>query len=324
MTPAAPTLAPTDWYGFSAWQLESEQMRVVVVPALGAKIASLVDKVTGEEWLLPPSRPIRPRSYGDVFVEHDLSGWDEMFPTINACPAPHLPQRQLPDHGEVWALAWDVNLQDAQSSVSPAISLSVTGRALDYQLTRRAALAGPTLRLDYRLENKSSAPMPFLWAAHPLFKGEPDCQVWLPQDVTQVINAVDHPLLGKPDTLLAWPTTKITGESKALDVAGAARLRDYRKMYVPPQRAIGAASLRRGARALAMTWDSAAAPYLGIWFDEGAYTPITSVALEPATGYYDALDAAYRNQRVAVAPVGQPVTWWLEVRFADANNAPDG
>jgi len=56
------------------------------------------------------NRPFKPVAYGAVFVDQDMSGWDEMFPTINACtypaPSPYA-GITLPDHGEVWVLPWE-------------------------------------------------------------------------------------------------------------------------------------------------------------------------------------------------------------------------
>lgn len=303
-----------NWHGFTAWQIEDAHLRVVIVPALGAKIASLVDKQTGQEWLAPPTHAVRERGYGDVFTDHDLAGWDEMFPTINACPAPHAPEVHLPDHGEVWALPWEVVEQDAQM-----ITLRVTGRALAYRLTRRAALQQGRLHLAYQLENHSNAPLPFLWAAHPLFKAEVGCTVELPAQVTQVINTADHPRIGTPDMTLAWPSAQLPdGSRKQLNAVGDAGLKDYRKVYVRPDQTISSACIQQGGRRLCMAWQADIAPYVGIWIDEGTYTRTSTVALEPATGYYDSLEHAYNNQRVMVAPVAEPVSWWVEVSIADA------
>ena len=58
-----------------------------------------------------PGRLVRPAAYGATFVEQDMAGWDEMFPTILACaypgPGPHH-GAALPDHGEAWSLPWEV------------------------------------------------------------------------------------------------------------------------------------------------------------------------------------------------------------------------
>ena len=69
--------------------LDSEMHRVVMVPEMGAKIVSLVDKRGGFEWMVGPgTRPVKPVAYGAWWHEQDMAGWDEMFPTIIACPFP--------------------------------------------------------------------------------------------------------------------------------------------------------------------------------------------------------------------------------------------
>ena len=102
--------SPTTWHDIAALVLENETIRTVVVPTMGAKIVSLLDKRTGTEWLAGPGeRPFRPSAYGATFDQQDMSGWDEMFPTITACPYPApgaYTGAPLPDHGEVWAVPW--------------------------------------------------------------------------------------------------------------------------------------------------------------------------------------------------------------------------
>jgi len=88
----------TTWHNFPAIALESESMRVVIVPDLGAKIVSLFDRTHQREWLTPPMRPVEQTVYGADFVSQDMSGWDEMLPTIVACD---WEGAHIPDHGEV-------------------------------------------------------------------------------------------------------------------------------------------------------------------------------------------------------------------------------
>jgi galactose mutarotase-like enzyme len=301
------------WHGFEAWQLADDRLQTLIVPALGAKIASLVDLSGPFEWMAPPTHAVRKRIYGDSFVEHDLAGWDEMFPTITACPSPFDASVMLPDHGEVWALPWEVVATDAN-----ALTLAVEGRAMAYRLTRTASLSQGVLRLHYHLANRSSQAMPFLWAAHPLFRVETACELALPAVVQQVVNTAAHPRLGAPDRLLAWPDAQLEdGSTLALNHVGTPETPDYRKVYTRPEQVIGAGRVRQGRHSLTMRWDTATAPYLGIWVDERTYTAGTTTALEPASGYYDALDLALRNERVSVVPPGGETTWWLSVSFDD-------
>lgn len=300
-----------DWHGFEGHVLENDALRVVVIPALGAKIASLADKAAGHEWLAPPSRPVRAREYGDSFIAHDLAGWDEMFPTIISCQSPHDPAEQLPDHGEVWALPWHL-LDDA----GDGLTLRVGGRALSYVLTRTAALEGSALRLDYHLKSLSDAPIPFVWAAHPLFNADAETRIVLPDGVTQVVNVAEHSVWGASDRRLPYPA--LTGTDIRLDRARDPAHRDYRKYYLPPEQPVAGAALVQEdlGCALHLSWDVRVAPYLGVWIDEGTYSRGTTVALEPASGYYDSLSLAMANQRVAVLPPGETIRWWLSAACA--------
>ena len=307
-------MSQTRWQGFSAWQLENEALRVVIVPQLGGRIASIYDKRASYEWLAGPTRPVRPRTYGDTFTEHDLSGWDEMFPTINMCPAPHDDSVQLPDHGEVWALPWEIVARQVDS-----ITLKVAGRALPYTLTRQATLQADGLHLSYTVENHGPEAMPFLWAAHPLFNADEDTRIQLPAAVKQVVNVAAHPSLGAADRLLDWPEASLNdGTKRDLRRIGAATLRDYRKVYTLPHQPMASAALQQQSiqRELRLDWDSRIAPYLGIWVDEGTHTRKSTIALEPASGYYDSLAFAIEQGRVAQVEAGQQAHWSLTLTLA--------
>ncbi len=121
------TVEQATWHGLSAWMLENDLLRTVIVPELGGKLVSLTDKRSQLEWLVGPGdRSVRKIPYGAPFHEQDMSGWDEMFPTIVACAYPG-PGAQhgtpLPDHGEVWTLPWMVD-----HAGDGKLTLSVEGR----------------------------------------------------------------------------------------------------------------------------------------------------------------------------------------------------
>ena len=126
----------TEWFSMPALALETPALRVITVPEKGAKIVSIFDRSSGHEWLLPPKNgQFQPAVYGAVFVEQDMSGWDEMFPTIDRCAYPAAGayfDADLPDHGEVWSQPWQVD-----ESSRNAIDLSVEGHTLPYVLSPR-------------------------------------------------------------------------------------------------------------------------------------------------------------------------------------------
>ncbi|MFN8528866.1 MAG: hypothetical protein U0670_09670 [Anaerolineae bacterium] len=105
------------------------------------------------------------------------------------------------------------------------------------------------------------------------------------------------------------------GNTQQLDVVGSAALKDSRKVYVLADQSISNAGLLNEAAhcALNLIWEASAAPYLGIWIDEGIYTTEATVALEPASGYYDSLERAIAQKRVSIIPAGGSASWWLEI-----------
>ena len=307
----------SEWHGVEAWTLENDRISVVFLPGMGAKIVSLFDKLAGFEWLVGPMRPMKPVDYGASFTDQDMSGWDEMLPTINACEYPGAGAfggRSLPDHGEVWPLPWT-----HESSPPGSLQLRVDGVALPYSLERTAALVEPaTLQLDYELVNNSGTPFHFLWAAHPQFVADETTRIQLPETVHQVVNVMDDPQLGPLEKIISWPIAEtLDGSRFHLDRIGPASNRACRKFYLPPESPVASAGLVNHGHhcALELEWPSEMVPYLGVWVDEGTYNTAPTAALEPATGYYDSLALAVENRRVSILQAEERLRWSLRVNL---------
>ncbi|MBP7964134.1 MAG: hypothetical protein KA003_19280 [Caldilineaceae bacterium] len=307
------------WHGQKAWALENDTLRTVVVPEMGAKLVSLTDKRSGLEWLAGPAdRPFRPVQYGADFVQQDMSGWDEMFPTIVACTYPAPGQNHgapLPDHGEVWALPWTLN-----SGPAGTLRLSVMGKALPYRLTRTLAYsAADTLAMHYILENLGQEPLPYIWAAHPQFLCGDQAEIRFPHQVDEVCNTLPAEWgWGEPETRFSWPeATSPAGQPARLDRTGPATLRQGRKFFALPEtRAAWAGLIRQPSQDwLHMAWDADRIPYLSVWVDEGAFQAETVAAPEPTTGYYDSLAVAWTKRQVTIIESGDTQTWTLTIRL---------
>jgi len=299
----------TTWHNFPALALENEDMRIVIVPNLGAKIVSLFDKQNQREWLVPPIRPVQQTVYAADFVSQDMSGWDEMLPTIVACDWNGV---HLPDHGEVWSIPWRVD-EERES-----LSLSVDGVALPYHLTRSAVLTAPaTLRLRYSLTNTGPMAFPYLWAAHPQFAVNENTRIVLPPDITHLVNVIDKdPRWGQAGENCEWPlTVDSSGQTWRLDRVGPAKNHTCRKFYLPPEKTAAWAALidEKLSCQMRLDWSPDETPYLGLWVDEGAYNTAPVVALEPSSSYYDSLELALLNRRTVWLKVGETARWELRV-----------
>lgn len=304
----------TTWHNFPALALESEAMCVIIVPDLGAKIVSLYDKLHLREWLVPPIRPVKQTAYGANFISQDMSGWDEMLPTIIAC---EWDGAQLPDHGEVWSIPWE------QESAGDGLSLSIDGTAFPYHFVRSAVLVAPgTLELGYWLTNTGQKAWPYLWAAHPQFLAATDTQIVFPPEVKQVVNVIENdPLWGREGERHTWPEAiGADGNAWRLDRVRLVESHTCRKIYTPPEQPVSWAALvdhKRGCQ-LRLDWPADFAPYLGLWIDEGMYNTAPVAALEPSNGYYDSLVWAVRNGRVPLLEAGQEVVWRVQVQLDSA------
>jgi galactose mutarotase-like enzyme len=241
-----------------------------------------------------------------------------MFPTIDRCAYPVAGAylgMVLPDHGEVWSQAWK------HEKSTEAIHLTVQGRALPYTLSRTIGIIDERrLCLSYEVVNTGAEPLSVLWVAHPQFVADEATRIVLPVSVKQVVSVLataELPVIGQH---YDWATaTTQAGESLQLDRIRAASTQKHRKLYLPPDQRVEWAGLQHGKNGawLRLSWDASEIPYLGIWVDEGSFNSAAIVALEPSTGYYDALSLAWQNQRAMVLPPGLSQHWSLNLELGN-------
>jgi hypothetical protein len=127
---------------------------------------------------------------------------------------------------------------------------------------------------------------------------------------------------GPSGTVNPWPEIPAHSEFPAMrqDLVGSPNLKRGRKFYLLPDRPIGWAGLvdeKQNCR-LQMSWDLKKLPYCGIWVDEGVLNQVASVAIEPASAYYDDLTQAWNQQRVASIPPNGSQSWSFAVSLSDA------
>ncbi len=323
-----PTVETLDWQGWPAVRLRDNALEAVLVPGRGAKLVSLRSRATGREWLWQDdSRPIRPALLGDDYATHDISGFDECFPTIGACRHPDGGHRDLADHGELWSRPWTL------ATTGSTVTTAIDGVALPYHFQRTLSLPEPgTLRLDYAVRNTSATGFACLWSAHPLFAASPGMRIELP----------GQPRLTKEFGLSGrMGADDATGLRGHLDpylwphVRGAdGTLHDLRRLDFP-EPAVTDKAVARGltegwaallvpgtGERLTLRYDRDALPYLGICVNQGAW-PATGqpgrwVALEPATGGTDRLDEAAARGECAWLGPHEYRTWRLDLHLDTA------
>ena len=277
--------------------MQSGDCSVSILPGLGGKIASI--RIHHNELLQAPLAPPGPRTRAMAFEASDASGWDECLPSVAGCTVETSAGRaEIPDHGDLWRVAWE-----QVASGPDFVTLRGTCFSLPLVLERTTTLAetasGWQLRLDYRLTNTGNDPVPWSWAAHPLFATAEGDRILLPDTIrTLRVEGSAGQRLGASGNTVAWPVaTSANGSRTDLSVAQ------------PPASGIGD-KLFTGPLAPAENWcvlerpsagvrirfrfDPAATPYLGLWICYGGWPEQPGpkqncVALEPSTAPVDSL-----------------------------------
>jgi galactose mutarotase-like enzyme len=299
--------------------LENESLRVVTMPALGGKIASIQIVSSGEELLQQPLMPYAPRVPYMRFDDSDASGWDECLPSVAACNVQTSSGAVcVPDHGDFWQVAWEV---DAQSD--KALTLSAEGLSLPLRFSKTLSLNDNRLLISYNVKNIGEDETTYIWSAHPLFAAEAGDRIVLPSSVREVtVEGSGKDRLGTNGAKHRWPQTTLpNGEACDLATASGITKEIGDKLFTnAPAEGWCALERTRLKQRIEIHFDAQVMPYLGLWicyggWPEGRAKRQQCVALEPCFSIGDSLEsAAAENRARTIAPGGEE-RWTVELRL---------
>lgn len=277
--------------GYEVHGLRNEAVEIAIVPALGAKVVSLVDLAAGQQWMWHPPAGMKlfDNHLGDDFASGTMTGWDECIPTIAPC---HWKGRQLPDHGEVWSMPWSID-PDAleQGMLKTSIALPVS----PLRFARAIRLHGNEIRVKYQLENLGNQMEEFLWAMHPLLPVEEKTHMELSEEV--MLGLAGEPWLQELDFRSASPACAKAfagplGEGRAAVANGPGRGR------------------------IEFEWNAESNNTLGLWLTRGGWNGHHHLAIEPTNGAPDSLADAAHAGRCGLIQPGETKSWYVNVRLA--------
>lgn len=297
--------------------LESDQLRAQFLPSLGGKLCSLLVKSQQFDLLVQrPGEHYRVQPYGGVYVDGECSGFDDMFPTIDTCHYERYPWQgiQLPDHGEVWSVPWAHSIDN--DGGRDQLHMSTYGVRLPYRLDKAAYFSDEsTLRIDYTLSNLSVFEFDFLWAAHPMLVLDEGAQLILPASVSKVVTVFDSNAgLGRYGDEFAWPLATLDdGHPRDLSRMSPKSVGRAAKYYVKGPLSEGWCKLTYPAHRLELTMAFPAdkVPYLGVLPNEGGWTDLYNIFLEPATASFDRPDVARLRGECSHVAAGGTYSWYL-------------
>ena len=263
--------------GFAVHTISDEGVSVSMVPELGGRIVSIKDRISKREWLdgWSPARKRRlwvPEDPSD-FESGPGAGIDECLPTVLPC---QVDGRALPDHGELWNSRPDFDDALAETGVLSCVWRLTT---LPLVFRRRVSLKDGGILLEYRIENSSAVPTPFLWAWHALFSWKPGDRIHFPPEVRQCVT---------PDGMsLPWPESMPGCDLSTARFNAAAT--PAAKVFVGPLRVGKARITAKNGASISIDWPASLLPHAGIWITRGFWKGLHHWAIEPTNAPADRL-----------------------------------
>lgn len=298
--------------GITSIELENEYIKATFLPNYGGKLASFIDKKTNEELLFQsPKDQLTIPTYGSKFSDYDSSGFDDVFPSIDECIDP-VTKETIPDHGEVWALPWQVKEEET------ALIFTVTSPKFSYRLSKKVELKENRLCFGYVLENLGGDTFYFIWTPHALLRASTNIRILVEQHLKKVIS-VEHSTehLGEWGTIHEFPITKSkkTGKNIDLSLVEPVTVQNCEKFYFTEKVKAGVCGIINDEtrRYLKYFYPPEKIPYLGIWKTHGGYRGDYNIALEPCTGVYDNLYVAKSIRKVSSVDGYKQFDWWFHM-----------
>jgi len=301
--------------------LENELLEVKILPAFGGKITSILSKLSGEEFILPPLTSYTRVSSHALFDQSDGGGFDECFPSVASCEGIS-EEAGVPDHGDLWRVNWQVD------SLDRGVVLHADSISRPFRLTRHAELVGSSLVLNYSLFNLSDSSATWLWSAHPLLRVEEGDLIFLPDEIKETAVEYCSTDQFQQSSCIEWPRAQtLSGSMVDLNRVEAQDGITAYKLFARMGK-VGWASLyrRRTGQGLVFRFEPSEMPFLGLWICSGAWPERGNkkqytVALEPTTADSDSLATAQRNGHAYSLGGHKFLHWKLEVQLLGASSS---
>ena len=278
--------------------LENENLRVTVLPELGAKIYGIVHKGTGADilWHNPRVSPRRV-PFGSRFDDVWSGGWDEIFPNDAESV---VGSERYPDMGEAWSLPWDYETQSRGDSAS--VTTMVKTPITPAKITRTLTLKDGETRFvcKYEFTNLSRNEISFLWKVHPAFAINDECRIEVPAAAGTVDPRYAH-LYGQKS--YRWPRVRSMGGGE-VDISRVDPDRNDCSLHYLTGLGKGSARFvdRRHNLVSTISFDRRVMDNVWLFLAYGGWRGHYTAVIEPSTSYPYDLATAIRKGNCTALP----------------------
>lgn len=295
-------------------ELSNDKLRIIIIPELGGKIASVYNLEKDFELLFQNKENNYkiPELYSN-FAQFDASGFDDAFPGIESESVMINEEKLLyPDHGEVWTTPFMYRIENDK------LIMSCRSSILPYQYSKILYLEENSLVIHYEITNFGEYPFPCLWTMHCLINCCPDMELIFPTGTDKIELAQDSKFLGKKGEIHPFPLTEsLDGNDYYLNRVLPPQSKNTEKYYVNGKVSEGKCGAYYPQKDVCfmIKYDANKLPYLGFWVTEGGFRGDYNCALEPSNGYYDSIDTAKKNNALPILEPNQKMQFSLELEL---------
>lgn len=289
----------TQFKGCNAIQMDNDELKIVILPSIGGKIASIYKKDKDFELLFQNKAEEykKPRIYED-FAIYDASGFDDAFPIIDECTVRCGEMNVMfPDHGEIWSSDFEYTIAEER------VVLRYISKILPYSYEKTIYLKSNFVVIEYSITNNGEYALPCIWAMHCLMNCEEDMEIIFPHGTSEITNVLKSNYLGEVGQSHTYPVTKdIKGNDYYLNRIFKKSSMKMEKYYVKGKVKHGYCGVVYPSRDISVNihFDKNKLPFLGFWITEGGFRGDYNCALEPTNGYYDNIETAERENSLFI------------------------
>jgi len=302
--------------------LENNSIKVVIDYNNGGKICSFVSKYTGTEFFYKDPRELFYPEKG--YSYHDISGFDECFPTIAPCKYATNGQKiSLDDHGLLWQRPWRVESKDKDK-----LNMYLHLPELGCKFQRECKLEKSSLRLDYTITNYGEFSVPYVYSAHPLLNISENSRLELPKEVKKIYIYASSENSGLKNN--TWVDVGIL-ENFKVDFLRSAFSRDrhrFMKFFTDKlTKNETTVYYSDDKQSLKVEFDNTNLPYLGVFIsegfdslDDGNFERELILGVEPTTGIGDELLTCESTSTVKRLESGEEFNFWMTISYDGKKN----
>ncbi|MBM4133128.1 MAG: DUF5107 domain-containing protein [Nitrospira sp.] len=280
--------------------MESDRIRVDLLPELGGKIWNLCDARRDIQWLWHnPAVGLRRVALGASYDDHWAGGWEELFP--NDAPGV-FDGRDLPDHGEWWSQPWRWEIaRDGPDRATVVMRLDgpTTGTACEKTVTVHQGK--PEVAVHYRITNSRAEPLHFLFKQHLAVAVTPGHRVELPGGSATPVDLGFSTRVGRAEPF-SWPVAT-DRDGRQVDLSclppPAEGHREFVYVRDMPEGWCRVREVSTGA-SLRLFFPPEVFPFTWLFMSFGGWRGLYTVVLEPCTNMPKDLHEAFRSGRCAV------------------------